>query len=77
MLKASNLGECAAMEQYKPCMNVMLCGSADYAPKCPSILDVAYCDWVQTSLRCGDCVSPGPFVEGGDDADVKTPTTTK
>ena len=46
MLKASNLGECAAMEQYKPCMNVMLCGSADYAPKCPSILDVAYCDWV-------------------------------
>ena len=77
MLKASNLGECAAMEQYKPCMNVMLCGSADYAPKCPSILDVAYCDWVQTSLRCGDCVSPGPFVEGGDDAGVKTPTTTK
>ena len=77
MLKPGKLGTCAAMEQYEPCKGIMLCDSADYSPKCPSILDVAYCDWYQTSLRSGDCVSPGPFVEGGDDGDVKTPTTTK
>ena len=76
MPKPSELGTCEAMAQYEPCMSIMPCGSADHAPKCPSILDAAYCDWYQTSLRC-ECVSPGPFVEGGDDGDVKTPTTTK
>ena len=74
MLKPSELGKCAAMEQYKPCMNIRPCDSADFSPKCGSILDAAYCDWYQTSLRC-ECVPPGPLVEGGDDADVKTPTT--
>jgi hypothetical protein len=74
MLKPSELGKCEAMEQYKPCMNITPCSSADFSPKCPSVLDAAYCDWYQTSLRC-KCESPGPFVEGGDDADVKTPTT--
>ena len=74
MLNPENVGKCRAMEQYKPCMNIMPCDSADFSPKCPSVLDAAYCDWYQTSLRC-ECVPPGPFVEGGDNAGEKTPTT--
>lgn len=76
MSNSNTLGKCELMEKYEPCMNVTLCGSADYSPKCDTINETAYCDWYQTSLRCR-CEGPGPFVEGDDDGGLKTPTTTK
>ncbi len=79
MLDANEIGTCEVMEQYKPCMTMTLCGSWDYSPKCETVNETAYCDWLQTSLRC-KCKKPGPFtpVEGEPDGgDVKTPTTTK
>ncbi len=79
MLDANEVGKCEVMAKYEPCMTMTLCGSADYAPKCETVNETAYCDWLQTSLRC-KCKKPGPFtpVEGEpDDGDVKTPTTTK
>ncbi len=76
MVNANELGKCRAMEQYEPCKNIMLCGSSDYSPKCETINETAYCDWLQSSLRCR-CDGPGPFVEGEEGGDdVKTPTTT-
>jgi hypothetical protein len=76
-LHPKKLGKCADMSQYEPCMNITLCGSADYSPKCETVNETAYCDWHQTSLRCR-CDKPGPFIEGDADGnDVKTPTTTK
>lgn len=79
MLNPKELGTCEVMEKYEPCMNTTLCGSADYAPKCETINETAYCDWHQTSLRCW-CDKPGPFTPLAGEADgddVKTPTTTK
>lgn len=76
MLNENELGQCKAMEQYKVCKSMTLCGSADYTPKCETINETAYCDWLQTSVRC-KCEGPGPFVEGeADGGDLKTPTTT-
>ena len=75
MLHPNELGKCQAMEQYKPCKSIMLCGSSDYTPKCETVNETAYCDWLQSSLRC-KCEGPGPFVGGeADGDDLKTPTT--
>ncbi len=74
-------GKCEATEKYQPCMNATPCGSSDYAPKCETVNETAYCDWFQTSLRCW-CDKPGPFTplageaEAADGDEVKTPTTT-
>ena len=70
------LGSCQKMQGYVLCANKMLCDSPNYTPKCDSILDVAYCDFYQSSHRCGDCVPPGPLAEAEDDGGSKTPTTT-
>ena len=70
------VGQCQKMQGYELCANKRLCDSKDYTPKCDSILDVAYCDFYQSSHRCGDCVPPGPLVEAEDDGGSKTPTTT-
>lgn len=75
MLHENKLGKCRTMEQYEPCKGITLCGSYDYSPKCETVNETAYCDWLQPSLRC-KCEGPGPFVEGEADGDVKTPTTT-
>ncbi len=76
MLNENELGTCRAMEQYKECKSITLCGSADYSPKCETINETAYCDWLHTSVRC-KCEGPGPFVEGDADGDdLKTPTST-
>ena len=75
MLNENELGTCRAMEQYKECKSITLCGSADFSPKCDTINETAYCDWLHTSVRC-KCEGPGPFVEGDADGDLKTPTST-
>ena len=76
MANENVFGKCRKMQDYELCMNRRLCDSTDYTPKCESILDTAYCDFYQTSQRCGKCVPPGPFVEAEDDGGLKTPTTT-
>lgn len=69
-------GTCEVMDKYEECMTQVLCDS-QYAPRCETINETAYCDWLNTGKRCR-CEKPGPFVEGeGDGGDVKTPTTTK
>lgn len=78
MLDPNKTGECAAMEQYKECAMTVPCDS-QFAPKCDTANESAFCDSLKTTLRCR-CEKPGPFtppIEGGDDGDVKTPTTTK
>ena len=77
MLDSNKTGECAALAQYKECMITVPCDS-QFAPKCETANETAYCDSIKTTKRCF-CDKPGPFtpVEGSDDGDVKTPTTTK
>lgn len=76
MSNANNTGRCEAMQKYELCKNTTPCGSADYSPKCESILDGATCDFYQSSHRCR-CIPPGPLVEAEGDGGLKTPTTTK
>ena len=78
MLNPNMTGKCAAMAQYKECAMTVPCDS-QFSPKCETANESAFCDSLKTTLRCR-CEKPGPFtppVEGGDDGDVKTPTTTK
>lgn len=69
-------GKCEAMEKYKECMNTVLCDS-QYSPRCETINETAYCDWLNIGKRCR-CEKPGPFtpIAGeGDGGEVETPTT--
>ena len=76
MVNPHATGKCETMDKYKECMTTTLCDS-QYAPRCETINETAYCDWLNTGKRCW-CDKPGPFVEGeGDAGEVKTPTTTK
>ncbi len=78
MVNPHATGKCEAMDKYEECMTIVLCDS-QYAPRCDTVNETAYCDWLHTGKRCR-CDKPGPFtpIDGeGDGGDVKTPTTTK